>query len=172
MLLSAVATALAMMGWSSITSARRVRWVIGVESGRTAAMRRPRYPGLARPHKNAFGVNVGLGRFRDSGAGTAEAACHLMYTDRTLRMMKDAMGPDAPLTRAEERAALAGTITLIVVAAVAMLEILFSRAPAQRPPGRSPAPVHASPAAHAGPAMPALQAQPAPKVSHDPRAVR
>jgi hypothetical protein len=84
-------------------------------------------------------------------------------------MMREAMGPQAPLTRAEERAALAGTITLIVVAAVAMVEIVFSRAPLERPPGRVAAPIQASQAAHARPAMPVPQSQVTPKVPQDSR---
>ena len=92
-----------------------------------------------------------------------------MYSDRTQRLLREAMGPQAPLTRAEERAALAGTITLIVVAGVAMVEIVFSRAPLERPPSRVAAPIQASPAAHARPAMPALQGQVTPRVPRDSR---
>lgn len=54
-----------------------------------------------------------------------------MLSTRSQRMLKEAMGPEAPLTRAEERAALAGTITLLVVAAIAMIEIVLSQP--QRP---------------------------------------
>ena len=92
-----------------------------------------------------------------------------MNSDRIDRMMEEAMGPQAPLTRAEERAALAGTITLIVVAAIAMVEILFSRAPLERPPGRVAAPTQASQAAHARPATPTPQVQSTPKVPQDSR---
>ena len=62
-----------------------------------------------------------------------------MNSDRIQRLMGEAMGPQAPLTRAEERAALAGTITLIVVAAIAMVEILVSQPP-QRPPAAASGP--------------------------------
>jgi hypothetical protein len=91
-----------------------------------------------------------------------------MNSERIDRMMGEAMGPEAPLTRAEERAALAGTLTLIAVAAIAMLEILFSRAPLERPPGRPAWSAHASPAAHARPAPP-TQSQAKPMVPQDTR---